>query len=176
MCRKRRGCFFFNDTATTGIYTRSLRDARPICTFESNESNVGGGIYHNDSMYIGDCDFRQNLAISGGAIFCSGEGTNLASCLVCENAVPQLMGYWIDGGQNLITDVCGLGACCTGNQASCVMSTQWDCEYFGGNFQGYGVECIDVSCQTSCLGDVTGDGQVNVSDLLVVISVWGACP
>jgi len=69
-----------------------------------------------------------------------------------------------------------LGACCTNNQASCVMSTQTDCEYFGGNFQGYSVECIDVSCQTSCLGDVTGDGQVNVSDVLVVISVWGACP
>ena len=24
--------FFFNDTATTGIYTLSLRGARPICT------------------------------------------------------------------------------------------------------------------------------------------------
>src|SRR5258708_31735511 len=32
MCRKRRSpIFFFNDTATTEIYTLSLHDALPIC-------------------------------------------------------------------------------------------------------------------------------------------------
>src|SRR3712207_9342820 len=34
-CRGQRGCFFFNDTATTEIYTLSLHDALPI--------SVGGG-------------------------------------------------------------------------------------------------------------------------------------
>src|SRR2546430_4972558 len=31
--------FFFNDTATTEIYTLSLHDALPICPFEPNEMN-----------------------------------------------------------------------------------------------------------------------------------------
>src|SRR3712207_7828659 len=32
---KSRGIFFFNDTATTEIYTLSLHDALPICCFVS---------------------------------------------------------------------------------------------------------------------------------------------
>jgi hypothetical protein len=41
---------------------------------------------------------------------------------------------------------------------------------------GGGTTCEGNPCPTSCLGDVTGDGQVNVSDLLAIIAVWGACP
>ena len=28
----------------------------------------------------------------------------------------------------------------------------------------------------ACPADLTGDGQINLSDLLVVLSNWGACP
>ena len=35
MCSKRE-CFFFNDTATTEIYTLSLRDALPISGYARN--------------------------------------------------------------------------------------------------------------------------------------------
>src|SRR3712207_8057657 len=34
--------FFFNDTATTEIYTLSLHDALPICTFTLNNYGVFG--------------------------------------------------------------------------------------------------------------------------------------
>ena len=33
---RRIDCFFFNDTATTEIYTLSLHDALPICSFQCN--------------------------------------------------------------------------------------------------------------------------------------------
>ena len=40
-------------------------------------------------------------------------------------------------------------------------------EYFdeGGN----------VICPPDCVGDVNGDGQVGVTDLLIVIDQWGVC-
>src|ERR1039458_5631953 len=41
-----RGCFFFNDTATTEIYTLSLHDALPICGSAK------------DSPDLRDCDQR----------------------------------------------------------------------------------------------------------------------
>src|SRR2546429_4406151 len=34
--------FFFNDTATTEIYTLSLHDALPICAFGAGEPGLGG--------------------------------------------------------------------------------------------------------------------------------------
>src|SRR2546430_11965912 len=49
--------FFFNDTATTEIYTLSLHDALPISgTFNANGSlieviNVGGAIVHNTGSF-----------------------------------------------------------------------------------------------------------------------------
>src|SRR2546430_7263185 len=38
---ERIGTFFFNDTATTEIYTLSLHDALPICTFRPGPDGVG---------------------------------------------------------------------------------------------------------------------------------------
>src|SRR6476659_5244454 len=52
-CRVLCFFFFFNDTATTEIYTLSLHDALPICAYISfNNFAVGGGalqvIWSND--------------------------------------------------------------------------------------------------------------------------------
>ncbi|MCH2149984.1 MAG: hypothetical protein MK095_11180, partial [Phycisphaerales bacterium] len=33
----------------------------------------------------------------------------------------------------------------------------------------------DWGCSTGCDGDANGDGTVNVTDLLAVISAWGDC-
>jgi parallel beta-helix repeat protein/predicted outer membrane repeat protein len=145
------------------------------CSISDNTATSRGGGIFGDDASVGDCEFVSNTAASGGAVFCTAS-MYIGNCVVCENIAPQLMGPWIDVGENQISEFCGSGACCTGNQAICVMSIQTDCEHFGGIFQGYGFDCGDVTCQTSCFGDITGDGVVNVSDLLAVIAVWGACP
>ena len=47
-------CFFFNDTATTEIYTLSLHDALPICvlTLTSTVPVLGGEASKNDASLI----------------------------------------------------------------------------------------------------------------------------
>jgi hypothetical protein len=67
------------------------------------------------------------------------------------------------------------GACCTGNTTGCVMATESDCTYFGGTFLGWGVDCAEAACPTTCLGDVNGDGEVSVNDILTVVANWGPC-
>src|SRR5256886_9702897 len=43
--------FFFNDTATTEIYTLSLHDALPICASEFNDVQ-GAGVYLRARAYV----------------------------------------------------------------------------------------------------------------------------
>jgi subtilisin-like proprotein convertase family protein len=45
-----------------------------------------------------------------------------------------------------------------------------------GNVTNWAVTITTCSCGPTCLGDLNGDGQVNVNDLLGVTSTWGACP
>ena len=149
--------------------------------FSGNNANTGGGIYLREdcSTVIGSCLFSGNTAVVVGGLYADlapGYTAYISYSTFCENTLPQLAGAWSDGGDNLITELCGLGACCTGNQSVCVESTEPDCEYFGGVFMGYGVECADASCPTSCLGDINVDGEVSTNDLLTVIANWGPCP
>src|SRR5438477_8090690 len=58
-CRKT--LFFFNDTATTKIYTLSLHDALPICTHQSQRPNTAG-------IPIGEDDINLLLAAFAGDI------------------------------------------------------------------------------------------------------------
>ena len=67
-----------------------------------------------------------------------------------------------------------LGACCV--NGTCVRTTSDDCFAGGGSYAGDEVDCIDADCPSACLGDVTGDGEVNVNDLLIVIANWNNCP
>jgi parallel beta-helix repeat protein len=123
------------------------------CTFEGNYAyNSGGGMYNWDSS-----------------------SPTLINCTLCSNTPNQIWGPWSDEGGNTVAAICPVpGACCTNDH--CLVSEQEKCLAFFGQWQGEGTTCEDNPCPTSCLGDVTGDGQVDVTDILVVISVWGACP
>src|SRR5258708_23872790 len=52
--------FFFNDTATTEIYTLSLHDALPICVSEISNQFTFNGIYDND-MGVAQPSFRPSV-------------------------------------------------------------------------------------------------------------------
>ena len=63
------------------------------------------------------------------------------------------------------------GACCT-LTAGCVQVSQYMCEQAGFVFLGEGAECESTSCE-QCPGDFNGNGDVDVDDLLTLISVYG---
>ena len=60
--RKKRESFFFNDTATTEIYTLSLHDALPISNYNSKK-NGGKMQAKNKSLRVVENLFRQRRVI-----------------------------------------------------------------------------------------------------------------
>ncbi|HIA72410.1 MAG TPA: hypothetical protein EYO01_06920 [Phycisphaerales bacterium] len=78
-------------------------------------------------------------------------------------------GVTCDGGTGSET-----GACCV--EDNCVQATELSCVDAEGVFYGTTVTCVATECPATCDADVNGDGIVNVSDLLALISVWGMCP
>jgi uncharacterized repeat protein (TIGR01451 family) len=70
-------------------------------------------------------------------------------------------------------DNCPTGACCLGSGDCLDALGQTDCAAQGGAWQGVDSTCADVTCPTACPPDVTGDGLVDVGDLVAVIVAWG---
>src|SRR3712207_8795067 len=59
-------CFFFNDTATTEIYTLSLHDALPICKIQAKlEKGIGNDVEKTDTIFRFNID---NSAFLGGVV------------------------------------------------------------------------------------------------------------
>jgi M6 family metalloprotease-like protein len=72
-----------------------------------------------------------------------------------------------------------VGACCL--NGTCVATTEANCQANGGTYKGDGSEClgdgnqngIDDVCEGTCMGtrgDPTGDGTINVLDVLAVVN------
>ena len=67
-----------------------------------------------------------------------------------------------------------LGACCL--DGLCITTAAADCSGNSGSWGGPNSSCADFNCPESCPSDVDGDGDVGVSDILMLIASWGACP
>ena len=81
---------------------------------------------------------------------------------------------WSGGPPVSIGVGCGrVGACCDGR--GCVVATESACWRAGSRFLGPGTTCDDPRCPPACPADVSGDGLVNQSDLLLLLSGWGWC-
>jgi len=146
-------CEFKNNSANNGGAmflegTNTFTFQIESCHFETNQSSNGGAIYlESCSAYISQCHLRGNVGMfGGGGIYVYGGGSNamLQDTVVCGNTIDQIFGKW------------------TGEGATCLSD-----------------DCIDLNqdnvpdaCQ--CLGDISGDGQVNVQDVLTIISEWGS--
>ena len=147
---------------------------------QSNSAFEGGGIYltSNADLYVVGSLFSDNQSPVGSAIYASpGTLARLSTTVVCENEQPQILWDWLDAGGNQVSSVCGIGACCVDTASGCVQSDQAECELFGGTFLGYGIDCSGANCPLPCIGDVTGDRQIDVNDILLVLSQFGVtCP
>ena len=167
-----------------GIYCSAGNPVIETCEIKNNIAAYGGGIScgGTSNPTIVDCTIAENNSSLGGGVY-GGSGTSipvLQGTSVCSN-IPsevQILGDWTDNGSNTIAEVCPWyqGACCTGNDLACVVATEQDCERFGHTWLGEGTTCNDSPCPIACLGDVTGDSQVSVNDVLTVIGNWGPCP
>ncbi len=70
------------------------------------------------------------------------------------------------------TDV---GACCLSGD-SCSLRSEENCLALGGTFHGYGTTCVEnfCVCCDNPAGDIDGNGQVNISDIICFVE-WAFC-
>jgi glucose/arabinose dehydrogenase len=68
------------------------------------------------------------------------------------------------------------GACCIGTSGTCIEIYESNCNAGGGTWLGADTVCDDGGCDpNNCPADVTGDGNVGVADILMLIESWGPC-
>ena len=87
-----------------------------------------------------------------------------------------ISGTFVDSDSNGIPDQCEFGACCI--DGNCLVALASSCAASGGQFSGAGSTCNSTVCEPSvddCPGDITDDGQVDFTDLLIIVSTWGPC-
>jgi hypothetical protein len=99
-----------------------------------------------------------------------------------EVSCIQLGGVWQGEFTSCSPTLCPQpGACCF-PFGMCEMSSEVggaDCAALGGEYQGDGTTCDDDPCSTpltaGCTADLTGDGRVDVADLVSLLTHWGIC-
>ena len=145
------------------------------CSFSGGAATEGGGLALA-TCTVSDCSFSDNMATDfGGSIFIYSSLVDIQNSTFCNSSPNHIEDDYTNSGGNTFFDDCGIGACCTHNQLTCVEAPEIQCLQFGLEFLGEGTTCENASCVTSCPGDVNGDGNVDVNDLMILIAYWGAC-
>ena len=129
----------------------------------------------NSNGIADECESLKDCNNNGTPDVCEtlGDCDNDGTPDVCEILNGAVDANPADG----IPDECqGLpvGACCVNGQCSGLTAEQ--CFVLDGNFAGIGISCADANCPTTCAGDVNGDNQIGIVDLLTIIDGWGFCP
>ena len=186
-----------------GAEIRSSTCSFTLTTFDSNISDSdcdgvgeGGAIdVVNSTVTVADIVACANMScdelndFSGDSLTIQGEigGCDISTGACCGGSACWIMeedeclnggGVFLGGGSVCVGDSCEssatLGSCCV--SPVCMMTTEQECENVGGEYGGDEVECSDAICESNCVADLDQNGVVNVDDLILVISYWGACP
>ncbi len=134
------------------------------CRFVGNDAGESGNILFNKSisgdnpgLLARDCTFEDNQGYAIAQIqFTTAE---FQHCTFRTNTATGVLSTFGSSGLATVSET----LFCE-NDGGSDINGPWIDE--GGN------AFVDV-CPADCLGDVTGDGAVNVTDLLEVISAWG---
>ena len=148
-------------------------DSSPLirrCMIEFNVGQQGGGVYARGGNPVFDqCVFSFNTAIDGDGIWAKHSRPELTACIFAGDSIG-----WESGEMVTIRDTNSpAGACCI--RDVCVQTASVACWEAGGLYRGEATTCA-TACDPICDEDVTGDGVVNLTDVLRVISAFGFCP
>ena len=164
--------------------SQTLEPTISNCVIENNSATSGsggggfaGGIYiSGPAPSITGCTISSNTASGGGASVAGAIGgqpgfgpssgpTSLANCTFTNNTPGNIIGDFI-----LVTNN---GACCY--DGLCWSISQEECSLVGGTFLAETCSA-DTACPTPCSSDVDNDGDIDIQDLLQMLTDWGSCP
>ncbi len=153
-----------------GIYVQNASPTFRLCMIDFNTANQGGGVYARLGNPVFDqCVFSFNTAEDGDGIWAKQSRPELTSCIFAGDSIG-----WESGEMVTIRDTNSpAGACCI--RDVCVQTASVACWESGGLYRGEATTCVEA-CAPVCDEDVTGDGVVNLTDVLRVISAFGFCP
>ncbi|MDG2424675.1 MAG: right-handed parallel beta-helix repeat-containing protein [Phycisphaerales bacterium] len=168
-------CHFENNVVNgDGGAIANAYDTHPTvtgCTFVNNHAGRnGGGLacpgnldpYFPSNAELHDCVFEGNTAGEyGGGFYSRASAPSVDSCVFRDNFAS------IGGGAAGFHD----SPNATILDSSFCGSLPGD---FDGLFTDLGGNTSQIEC-TDCFGDVTGDGVVDVDDILATIGAWGIC-
>ena len=153
-----------------GIYAVDSSPTLRLCWIEFNEASQGGGVYaRNANPVFEQCVFSCNDAEDGDGIWAKHARPVLTACIFAGDSIG-----WERGEMVTIRDTNSpAGACCI--RDVCVQTASVACWEAGGLYRGENSTCVEA-CDPVCDEDVTGDGVVNMTDLLRVVWAFGFCP
>ena len=177
----------------------AVQNSSPLildCTISGNSAASYGGGLRTDN---GDPALARNVFCANSPDDIGGPWTDIVDnifaeeCPVyvgacctndgCVQVLPEecdsFLGKWLGSASSC--DDCpppvepdDTGACCV--QGYCTSMTEAQCFDLSGSYAGDNVICDDAGCPVVCPGDIDGDGQVGIVDILTVIGTWGPCP
>jgi len=159
------------------------------CTFSQNAASRGGAVYFcYAESYVYDCLFDSNTANGsyqlGGAIYlehayggidstqCTNNQAKYGGAIYNDNSEMVFAFLEIHGNH---ATVLGGGIETFGPFPNIFMSTICGNlpEQIHGGWSDDGKNTVEDVCTPVCSSDITGDGLVNVNDLLALLSAWG---
>ncbi|MDP7518918.1 MAG: hypothetical protein QF438_02065, partial [Phycisphaerales bacterium] len=154
--------------------------------FVDGASAIGGGV----SIQGGTLDMANVTVVDcvavgqGGGLFIADATANLATASVRRCEAADGGGLWAQGGGVDVTNSRfqhndagnSGGGIVSVDEAVSLLSTEVcgnSPEQVFGTFVDLGENVIQAQCP--CESDFDGNGEVDINDLLVVVSSWGAC-
>ena len=168
------------------------------CHFEGNVVNGDGGGMSNAydcNPVVTNCTFVDNQAgRNGGGLACPGNldpyhpsNAQVSNCIFENNSADEYGGAFHSRASEPSVDGCefrnnsaglGGGACGFTDSPNATVGNSTFCGSQPSDFWGPFTELdgneTQIEC-SDCVGDVTGDGAVDVNDILAAIGAWGLC-
>ena len=153
-----------------GIYVLHSSPTFRLCMIDFNTAEQGGGVYARSGNPVFDqCVFSFNNATDGDGIWAKHARPELTAGKFAGQSIG-----WESGEMVTVRDTNSpAGACCI--RDVCVQTASVACWEASGLYRGDATTCVEA-CDAVCDEDVTGDGVVNLTDVLRVISAFGFCP